>query len=86
MMSDKSEPTSGETSGSDLLHPQCGVEDTVVFRVAAGASRVPRLAAMAYDTGADGEQSRDDPNAPAADEWICAGDDGVVMIAGTWAR
>ena len=80
------ERASGETGGSDLLDHQCGLGNVAVFRVPAGAGRVPRLAAVASDTEADDERNADDPNSPAADEWICAGDDGVVMIPGTRAR
>jgi hypothetical protein len=76
----RSERASGEASGSDLLHQQCALGDTSVFRVPAGADRVPRLAAVASDTEAYGERNADDPNSAAADEWICAGDDGVVII------
>jgi hypothetical protein len=28
----------------------------------------------------DDEQTGDDPNSAVADEWICAGDDGVVIL------
>jgi len=76
----------GETGGSDLLDRQCGLGNVAVFRVPAGAGRAPRLAAVASDTEADGERNADDPNSAAANEWICAGDDGVVMIPRTWAR
>jgi hypothetical protein len=74
------ERASGETGGSDFLHHYGGCGDTAVFRVPAGAGGVPRLAAVASDTNADNERSGDDTNSPGADEWICAGDDGVVMM------
>jgi hypothetical protein len=75
-----SEAAEGGIGGSDLLDHQCGLGNGAVFRVPAGAGRVPRLAAVASDTEADDERNGDDPNSPAGDEWICAGDDGVVMI------
>jgi hypothetical protein len=77
---------SGETGGSDFLHHDCGLGDTSVLRAPAGAGGVPRLAAVASDTEANDERNADDPNSPATEEWICAGDDGVVMIPRTWAR
>jgi hypothetical protein len=80
------ERASGENGGSDLLDHQCGLGNVAVFRVPAGAGRVPRLAAVASDTEADDERNGDDPNSPATEEWICAGDDGVVIIPRTWAR